>query len=47
MAKGIKSTLHIYWDDNVTIEQRYFPSRRSAKRYAKNNGCINYKIEDL
>lgn len=45
MAKAIKSTLHIYWNDGVTIEQRYFPSRRSAKRYAKNNGCISYKID--
>ena len=45
MAKAIKSTLRIYWDDGVTIEQRYFPSRRSAKRYAKKNGCISYKID--
>lgn len=47
MAKAIKSTLHIYWGDGVTIEQRDFPSIRSANRYAKNNGCINYKIERL
>lgn len=40
-----KSTLHIYWDDDVTIELRYFPSKKAAKKYAKDNGCVNYMID--
>ena len=42
--KPIKSELKIYWDDDVTIECRYFPSIRQAKSYAKTNGISNYKI---
>jgi hypothetical protein len=40
-----KSTLHIYWDDDVTIELRYFSSEKAAKKYAKDNGCVNYMID--
>lgn len=39
------ATLHIYWDDDVTVELRYFPSEKSAKRYAKRNGVVNYNID--
>ena len=38
-------TLHIYWDDDVTIELRYFHTKKAAERYAKYNGCVNYKID--
>ena len=44
MAKK-KFTLHIYWDDGVTIENRYFPSKNAAKSYAKGNGIVNYMID--
>ena len=44
MAKR-KHELSIYWDDDVTIECRYFPSKKAAKKYAKDNGHINYKID--
>jgi hypothetical protein len=40
-----KSTLHIYWDDGVTIENRDFPSKNAAKSYAKGNGIVNYMID--
>ena len=43
--RGGKVELHIYWDDNVTIECRYFYSKKAAKRYVKENGIINYKID--
>ena len=42
--KAIPTTLNIYWTDNVTIEERYFPSRNQAKQYAKCNGIANYQI---
>lgn len=38
-------TLHIYWDDDVTIECRYFWSWKEAKAYAQQNGIENYKID--
>ena len=40
-----RTTLHIYWEDGMTIELRYFPSERAAKNYVKANGCVNYMIE--
>lgn len=40
-----KITLHIYWDDGVTIELRYFPTKKAAKTYAAKNGCIRYFID--
>jgi len=42
--KPIRTELKIYWEDDVTIECRYFPSIRQAKQYAKRNGIANYKI---
>ena len=39
------ATLHIYWDDDITVELRYFPSEKSAKQYAKCNGVVNYNID--
>ena len=38
-------TLHIYWDDDVTVELRYFPTKKAAENYATNNGCNNYLID--
>lgn len=43
MARG-KYELHIYWDDGVTIESRYFDKRKDAEAYAKTNGYPNYII---
>lgn len=43
--KPIKSILKIYWQDNVTVEERYFPSISLAKKYVKQNRIVNYKIE--
>lgn len=40
-----KITLHIYWDDGVTVELRYYPSNKAAKKYAKDNGYSNYLID--
>lgn len=42
--KPIKTELHIEWDDDVTVEIRYFPSIRSAKKYIKRNGLTNYTL---
>ena len=39
-----KCELKIYWEDGVTIECRYFPSKKDAKKYAKDNGVVNYRI---
>lgn len=36
--------LHIYWDDDVTVECRYFPTKNKAEEYAKTNGIGNYLI---
>lgn len=43
--KPIKSILKIYWQGNVTVEERYFPSISLAKKYVKQNRIVNYKIE--
>jgi hypothetical protein len=40
-----KITLHIYWDDDVTVELRYFYSAKEAKKYAKKNGYVKYMID--
>ena len=40
-----KVTLHIYWDDDATIELRYFSSEKAAEDYAKNNGVVDYMID--
>lgn len=39
-----KWELKNYWDDGVTIECRYFPTKKSAKDFAIANGYTNYKI---
>lgn len=44
MKRG-KCTLHIYWDDGVTIECRYFNTKNAAIGYVKNNGITNYIID--
>ena len=38
-------TLHHYWDDGVTIELRYFPTKKTAEKFAKHNGYVNYIID--
>ena len=38
-------TLHNYWDDDVTIELRYFPTKKQAKKFAKDKGYVNYQID--
>ena len=43
--KPIKAIQKIYWQDDVTIEKRYFPSISLAKKYVKQNGIVNYQIE--
>ena len=45
--KAIPCKLHIYWNDNVTIEYRKFKSISSAKRYVKGEWITNYFIERL
>ena len=42
--KPIKTELHIEWDDNVTVEIRYFPSIRQAKKYIKSNRPNKYTL---
>jgi len=43
MKRG-KYELHIYWDDDVTVECRYFDTTKDAESYAKTNGITNYRI---
>ena len=40
-----KITLHIYWEDGVTIEYRYFHTEKAAEKYAKDNGIVDYMID--
>lgn len=40
-----KVTLHIYWDDGVTAELRYYPTKKMAEKYATDNGYDNYLID--
>lgn len=40
-----KIVLHIYWDDGITIELRYFPTKSRARQYVKDNGIENYLID--
>lgn len=42
--KPIKTELHIYWDDDMTIEIRYFRSISLAKAFVKRNGVGKHKI---
>ena len=37
--------LKIYWDDDVTVECRYFSTYDAALYYAEVNGLTNYDIE--
>jgi hypothetical protein len=45
IMRGGKVELHIYWDDNVTIECRYFDTEKEAEWYVKEHGIENYKID--
>ena len=38
-------TLHHYWIDGVTIELRYFSTKKAAKKFAKDNGYLDYIID--
>lgn len=40
-----KITLHNYWEDGVTIELRYFPTKKAAETYAAKKGYVNYLID--
>jgi hypothetical protein len=40
----VKYVLHIYWDDDCTVEYRYFPKRKDAVDYVKSNGISDYAI---
>ena len=33
-----------YWDDGVTIECRYFATKKEAEEFARSEGYVNYKI---
>lgn len=45
MRKG-KVELHIEWDDDCTVEIRYFDTKKEAKAYAAGHGIprSNYTI---
>lgn len=32
MAGRNKITLHTYWEDGATVELRYFPTKKAAKK---------------
>jgi hypothetical protein len=42
--KAIRTEVNIYWNDDVTIETRYFPSIRKANKYIKDNGIAKYRL---
>ena len=33
-----------YWEDGVTIECRYFPTKEAAEAFAEHEGYVDYKI---
>lgn len=47
MAKNKQKrwTLHHYWCDGCTIEYRYFPTKKAAENFAKDNGYVDYIID--
>lgn len=45
MTRKEKWTLHNYWQDGVTIELRYFPTKKKAENFAKANGYVDYIID--
>lgn len=47
MRNSKRFELCLYWDDGVTIEVRYFPTREEAEEYAIHNGTDEYIINDL
>lgn len=44
MKRKYMYVLHIYWDDDITIECRYFETMKDAEQFANNNGIENYAI---
>ena len=49
MRRNFEYELHIYWEDDVTIECRYFKTKKEAIQYVKDNGIEKYMItkEDI
>ena len=49
MRRNFEYELHIYWEDDVTIECRYFKTKKEAMKYVKDNGIEKYRItkEDI
>lgn len=49
MRRNFEYELHIYWEDDVTIECRYFKTKKEAMQYVKDNGIEKYMItkEDI
>ena len=39
-----KWELKHYWDDGVTVECRYFRTKKSANEHAKREGYANYVV---
>jgi hypothetical protein len=39
-----KWELKYYWPDGVTVESRYFATRKQALNFAESEGYDNYKI---
>lgn len=44
MRRDKRYILKIYWEDDCTVECRYFPSEEDAMSYVFNNGISDYKI---
>jgi hypothetical protein len=42
--KNAKWELQIKWEDDSTIEMRYFETYAQAERYAESIGCEDYDI---
>ena len=47
MKRSRRFELRIYWEDEITVEVRYFPTREDAEMYATRNGAEDYNIYDL
>lgn len=49
MKRNFEYELHIYWEDDCTIECRYFNTKKEAMKYVKDNGIEKYSItkEDI
>lgn len=43
-ARPKKWELKNYWDDDCTVECRYFPTRKEAHAFAEKEGYTNFKV---